>query len=77
MTLRTPESDAAWARVNQILDENGGQGTPEYWRAWHEWELAVGVQCTCRRDGAPRQTHQAAHNTTESTDTKGRKADEH
>lgn len=39
---RTPDSDAAWARVNQILDENGGQDTAEYRQAWHEWELAIG-----------------------------------
>lgn len=41
---RTAEADAAWARLNRVLDENGGQDSPEYRQAWREWQIAVGVE---------------------------------
>jgi hypothetical protein len=50
---RTAEGDAAWARLNHILDENGGKDTPEYRQAWREWEIAVGhTEWECPHCGA-------------------------
>lgn len=47
---RTPEGDAAWARMNKILEENGGKDTAEYRRAWREWEIAVGPASPTREN---------------------------
>ena len=43
---RTPEGDVAWAKLNAILDANGGQDTPEYRAAWREWEIATSTSST-------------------------------
>lgn len=50
---RTTEGDAAWARLNRILDENGWQDSPEYRQAWREWQAAVGITPEVETEGQP------------------------
>ena len=40
--MTTDEARARWRRVNEVLDRNGGQDTPEYREAWADWERAAG-----------------------------------
>lgn len=39
--MATESERELWADLNRVLDENCGQGSPEYREAWAKWERMI------------------------------------